>query len=122
MSEDPEPAAAIYTTIQSSGVFKLSSVAEGFLCSGILVSLSAILVIGATLWTYRAHPEGAFTADLASFAGRAVGQFLFMAGCLSPVLVFRARKNAGIQSAMSVMHFRRIRFRKPIAVSLSWTI
>jgi len=93
MSEDPEPAAAIYTTIQSSGVFKLSSVAEGFLCSGILVSLSAILVIGATLWTYRAHPEGAFTADLASFAGRAVGQFLFMAVCLSAVVFFRRRKN-----------------------------
>jgi hypothetical protein len=93
MSDAPEPAAAIYTTIQPSGGFKLSSVAEGFICSGIWAALSTMLVIGVTLWTSRSHPEGALAADWASFAGRTVGQFLLMAVCLSVVVFFRRRKS-----------------------------
>jgi|SRR6266481_4208404 len=93
MSEDPEPAAAIYTPIQPSGVFKLSSVAEGFLCSGIWAALSTVLAIGFALWTYRAHLEGVLEVDWASFVGRTVGQFLLMAVLLSVVVFFRRRKN-----------------------------
>jgi peptidoglycan biosynthesis protein MviN/MurJ (putative lipid II flippase) len=95
MSDAPEPAAAIYTTVSPSGGFKLGSVAEGFICSGIWAALSTILVTFLTLWTNRAHPEGALAADWASFAGRTVGQFLLMAVCLSAVVFFRRRKNVG---------------------------
>jgi hypothetical protein len=94
MSEDPEPSAAIYTPIQSSGVFNSSSVAaEGFLCSGIWASLSTIVVFGVTLWTYRAHWVGALAVDWAAFIGRTVGQFLVMAVFLSAVVFFRRKKN-----------------------------
>jgi|SRR5882762_1664547 len=93
MSDAPEPAAAIYTTIPASGGFKLSSVAEGFLCSGIWAALSTILVICMTLWTYRAHPKGALAADWAGFAGTIIGQFLLMGVCISAVVFFRRRKN-----------------------------
>jgi hypothetical protein len=93
MSDAPEPAAAIYTTVSPSGGFKLSSVAEGFLCSGIWAALLAILIIGVTLWTFRAHPEGALAADWAGFVGKTVGQFLVMGVFLSAVVFFRRRKN-----------------------------
>jgi hypothetical protein len=93
MNDAPEPAGTIYTTIQPSGVFRLGSVAEGFLCSGIWVALSTILVAGLTLWTYRAHLEGTLGVDWAGFVGRTIGQFLLMAVCLSAVVFFRRRKN-----------------------------
>jgi hypothetical protein len=93
MGDAPEPAAAIYNTIPPSGGFKLSSVAEGFLCSGIWAALSTILATCVTLWRYLAHPEGALAADWASFAGRTIGQFLLMGVCLSAVVFFRRREN-----------------------------
>src|SRR5258708_13337219 len=93
MSDAPEPAAAIYTTVSPSGVFKLGSVSEGFVCSGIWAALSIILVTFLMLWTFRAHPEGALAADWNGFVGKTVGQFLVMAVFLSAIVFFRRGKN-----------------------------
>ena len=96
VNEAPEPAAAVYATIQPpGGPYKTSSIKEGFICSGIWAVLSGTLVSGLGLWAEFVHPEkGALSAEeWGELIGTLVGKFILMGICMSSVSFYRRRKN-----------------------------
>ncbi len=88
MNDTPEPPAASYVTVQSSGgPYKASSIKEGFICSGIWAILAAVLVSGLRVWAEHSHPEkGVLSAeDWGGLIGTITGQFIVMGICMSSV-------------------------------------
>jgi len=94
MNTSPHQAISSGKAQPSGWSYVVSPIKESVICTGIWAILVVLFTYGLKLWGDYAHPgQSITTLELATYAGRILGQFILMTLCLWAVLVYRIWKN-----------------------------